>query len=148
MTYDEFMNRPLWLYDRIMHDADHVAFLFEVCTKSTGSLGERVQTSPTNKTSRNYAAYIDANNALQELVQEYNSAKEEVASFLYDNLNHDDADLLEWKYINAKDLKQIAEIKSLAYQTVKNRISVAEKRAIQKFINSVPKSTEKYHESD
>ena len=144
MTYDEFMNRPLWLYDRIMHDADHVAFLFEVCTKSTSTLGERVQTSQTNKTAKNYAAYIDANNALEQLVQEYNSAKDEVTAFLYDSLKHDDADLLEWKYVNAKNLKEIASIKGIAYQTVKNRISIAEKRAMQKFINSVPKSTEKY----
>lgn len=145
MTYDEFMNRPLWLYERIKHDADHVAFLFEVCVKSTGAFGERVQTSSTDKSSKSYAAYIDANNALQELVREFNNAKDEVIQFLYSNLNYDDADLLEWKYINAKDLKDIAEIKGLAYQTVKNRISVAEKRAIEKYINSVPKSTEKYY---
>ena len=145
MTYDEFMNRPLWLHDRIKHDADRVAFLFEVCVKSTGTLGERVQTSPSDKSARSYAAYIDANNELQELVKEFNLAKDEVIQFLYDNLSYDDADLLEWKYINAKDLKDIAEIKGLAYQTVKNRVSVAEKRAIEKYLKSVPKSTEKYH---
>ncbi len=145
MTYDEFMNRPLWLYDRIKHDADHVAFLFEICVKSTGMLGERVQTSPSDRSAKSYAAYIDANNALQELVHEFNEAKEDVIRFLYENLDYDDADLLEWKYLNAKDLKDIAEIKGLAYQTVKNRMSTAEKRAIEKYINSVPKSTEKYH---
>lgn len=145
MTYNEFMNRPLWLYDRIKHDADHVAFLFEICVKSTGMLGERVQTSPSDRNAKSYAAYIDANNALQELVHEFNNAKEEVVQFLYDNLDYDDADLLEWKYINAKDLKDIAEIKGLAYQTVKNRMSMAEKRAIRKYINLVPESTEKYH---
>lgn len=144
MTYDEFMNKPLTLRDRILHDADQVAFLFEVCAKTTAVIAERVQTSPIDKTSKNYAEYIDAKGSLQELVREYNIAKDEVTQFLYDNLHYDDADLLEWKYVNGKDLKQIAEIKGLAYQTVKNGMSRAEKRAIQKFINSVPKSTEKY----
>ena len=139
MTYDEFMNRPLWLYDRIQHDADHVAFLFEICVKSTGMLGERVQTSPSDRSAKSYAAYIDANDALQELVHEFNDAKNDVIDFLYENLEYEDADLLEWKYINAKDLKDIAEIKGLAYQTVKNRMSVAERRAMEKYKFSTKK---------
>ena len=148
MNYDAFMNRPSRLHDRILHKADEVAFKFEVCTRATGGMGERVQTSPENKTSKNYAEYIDANNKLTALVNEYNEARDAVTDFLYDNLEYEDADLLEWKYVNAKDLQGIADVKGLAYQTVKNKVSAAERRARQKFINSVPKRTEKYWQGE
>ena len=66
ITYDAFMNRPLQLRSRIKHKADDVAFLFEVCTKSTPSLGEKVQSSSINKTDKNYAKWIDADNELKK----------------------------------------------------------------------------------
>lgn len=144
VSYDEFMNRPLRLYDRILHQADDAAFKFEVCTRATGGMGERVQTSVENKTTRNLAEYIDSFNRLKTLTNEYNKAKDAVTCWLYDNLDHEDADLLEWKYVNSKDLQEIADIKALAYQTVKNKMSKAERKARQKFTNSVPSGTEKY----
>lgn len=144
MTYDNFVNKPLRLHDKIMHKADDVAFKFEVCTKASGGMGERVQTSPENKTARNYVEYIDANNRLKALVNEYNKAVDELTCWLYGNLKNEDADLLEWKYVNAKGAQEIAKIKGLAYQTVKNKLSAAERRARQKFNNSVQKGTEKY----
>ena len=144
VSYDEFINKPLRLHDRILHKADEVAFKFEVCTRATGGMGERVQTSPDNKTAKRYADYIDANNKLKALMTEYNAATDVVTCWLYDNLEYEDADLLEWKYVNAKDLQEIADVKALAYQTVKNKMSTAERKARQKFTNSVPSGTEKY----
>ena len=133
MTYSEFMNRPRILHMKISHKADEVAFKLEVCQKTTGTLGERVQTSPTNITEMHYASYIDANKKLQSLVNDYNKAKDEVTEFLYDNLGLDDADLLEWRYVNGKNLQETAEILGVAYQTARNRMSRAESRARRKY---------------
>jgi len=133
MTYNEFMNRPRRLHRRIVHKADEVAFKLEVCQKTTGSMGERVQTSPANITEIHYADYIDASRKLQNLVKDYNEARDEVTAFLYDNLDFLDADLLEWRYINDKTLKDTAELIGIAYQTARSRISKAEQRARAKF---------------
>ena len=143
MTYNEFMTRPQSLRRRIQHKADDVAFKLATCEKATSVLGERVQTSPSNTTERNYVAYIDAKRQLEKLVDEYDSAKEEVTGFLYDNLSALEADLLEWRYVNDKDLQEIADLKGMAYQTIKNQMSAAEKDARAKFYKLVPKSTEK-----
>ncbi len=126
-SYDQFMNKPLRLKTRIEHKADEVAFLFEVCTKATGSWGEKVQTSPTNRSERNKDKYIDESNKLLKMIDEYEASKDEVITFLYDNLKFEDADLLEWKYINGKTLTEIAKIKGIAYQTAKNRSWRAER---------------------
>lgn len=136
MTYNEFMNRPRRLHRRIVHKADEVAFKLEVCQKTTVSMGERVQTSPSNVTEIHYADYIDANKKLQSLVKEYNEARDEVTAFLYDNLDFLDADLLEWRYINDKTLKDTADLIGIAYQTARNRMSKAERLARAKYCES------------
>ena len=61
------------------------------------------------------------------MIDEYEASKDEVITFLYDNLKFEDADLLEWKYINGKTLTEIAKIKGIAYQTAKNRSWRAER---------------------
>jgi hypothetical protein len=116
-----------------VHKADEVAFKLEVCQKTTGAIGERVQTSPSNITEMHYADYIDANRKLQDLVKEYNEARDEVTAFLYGNLDFIDADLLEWRYINDKTLKDTAELVGIAYQTARSRMSKAERIARAKF---------------
>ena len=139
IRYDDFMNRPLKLRSRIEHKADDVAFKLEICLKATTALGgERVQTSRDNSTERNLAEYIDARRKLDSLISDYNEAVEEVTSFIYDNLDFKDADLLEWKYINGKTLTEIADIMGIAYQTAKNRSWRAERDLRMKF------STKKY----
>ena len=128
------MNRPLHLRSRIEHKADDVAFKLEICLKATTALGgERVQTSRDNTTERNLAEYIDARKKLDSLISDYNEAVERVTSFLYDNLDFKDADLLEWKYISGKTLAEIAEIFGIAYDTAKHRSSAAERCARAKF---------------
>lgn len=121
-----------------------MAFKFTVCTRTTTTFGEKVQTSPSNSTEWSYLSYIEANNQLKELQAEYDRVAKEVTDFLYDNLSVEDADLLEWRYVHDKSMQDIAEIKCMAYQTVKNRMSAAEKAARTKYYKSVPKSTEKY----
>ena len=134
MTYNEFMNRPRRLHRRIVHKADEVAFKLEVCQKTTGSMGERVQTSPSNVTEIHYADYIDANRKLQDMVKDYNKARDEVTDFLYDNLNFMDADILEWRYINDKSLKEIAEQMGTTYEATRQRLKRANEKARQKYI--------------
>lgn len=133
MTYDEFMKKPDRLRRRLLHKADDVAFKLEICLKATTTLGERVQTSRGNSTEASILAYIDARKELEDLAGEQKKAADAVSDFLYGNLDYDDADLLEWKYVNGKSLSEIADITDTAYQTVKNRISAAEKSAREKF---------------
>ena len=128
------MSRPVRLKKKIEHKADDVAFKLEICLKATTALGgKRVQTSRDNTTEKSFANYIDAKNKLEALVDEYSEAVEDVSSFLYDNLDYRDADLLEWRYINGKTLAEIADIIGVSYQTAKHRSSVAEKRARAEF---------------
>ncbi len=133
-SYEQFMNRPLLLRSRIEHKAEDVAFKLEVCLKATTALGgERVQTSRDNATERNLVEYIDAKKKLDKIVADYNEAVDEVTSFLYESLDFKYADLLEWKYINGKELSEIAEISGIAYQTARHRSSAAERIAREKF---------------
>ncbi len=134
MNYYEFMNRPVRLRKKIEHKADEVAFKLEICLKATTALGgERVQTSKDNTTERSLTDYIDAKNKMEKLVDDYDKAVEEVATFLYENLDFRDADLLEWKYINGKTLAEIADIIGVSYQTAKHKSSIAERRARAEF---------------
>lgn len=133
-SYDAFMNRPLRLRSRIEHKADDVAFKLDVCLKATSALGgERVQTPRDNSAERNLAEYIDAKEKLEQIIAEYNEAVDEVTHFLYEHLDYKYADLLEWKYVNGKELAEIAEITGIAYQTARHRSSAAERAAREKF---------------
>ena len=133
MNYYDFMDRPQRLHRRILHKADEVAFKLEICQKTTGTMGERVQTSPSNITEIHYANYIDANKKLQKLIEDYNKVTGEVTDFLYDNLDFKDADILEWRYISEKSVKEISEILGVAYQTARSHMSKAERVAKAKF---------------
>lgn len=133
MRYDEFVNRPLVLYSRVEHQAETVRRLETICMSTTIELGERVQTSRQNTQEKKYAALADAQKKLNGLISDLLASCEEVRAFLYENLSHEDADLLEWRYIGEKSLMEIAEIQGLSYQTVKNRISEAERKARGKY---------------
>ena len=138
MKYDEFMNKPLRIKRRIQHQASDVAFKMEICMKTTTHFGEKVQASQDNSTEKCLHTYIDAKAELESLLDEYRLAEETVKSFLYDNLDFEDADLLEWRYIDNKPLSDIADLLGIAYQTCKNKMHDAEKIAKDKF------STRKY----
>ena len=140
MTYDEFMTRPLRLGMKIQHKTDEVIIKANIATRVTTSLSERVMSSPENKTELNVLRYIDAKRELQALIDEQERVKAEVCEFLYDNLSLGDADILEWKYIDGKSIQDISDIKGIAYQTAKNKLSQADKNARKKY-QEVQRST-------
>ena len=110
MTYNEFITRPYRIWKRIMHKSDEVIRIEAICMKSTQVFGERVQSSFDNSQERNYIALVEAKRELNELMDEHKKAQDEVREFLYDNLSINEADLLEWKYIDGKSIKDIAEL--------------------------------------
>ena len=106
MTYHEFINRPRALRIKIEHKIEDVRLKESACMTSTSPLNERVQTSTKNTAEASYVRYIDAKNCLVKLMDEYDDAQNEVRDFLYRNLPLDEADLLEWRYIDSKSIKE------------------------------------------
>ena len=133
MTYEQFINRPLELMQRIEHKIEDVQFKWTLCTNTTQGLSERVQTSPTNTTEIRVIRYAQANKELTELQEEYDDSCKSVRDFLYGELELNDADVLDWKYCSGKSISQIADIRSLSYSGAASRISRAEVRARSKY---------------
>lgn len=129
MTYDEFVTRPYRIWRRIMHKSDEVIRIEAICMKSTSVFGERVQSSFENSQEKNYVALIEAKRELGELMEEHKEAQEEVREFLYDNLTLEEADLLEWKYIDGKSAKDIAKLLNEQEQTIRNKASRYDRKA-------------------
>ena len=137
MTYEQFINRPLELIQKIEHKVEDVAFKWTLCLNTTQGLSERVQTSPSNTSDLKVIRYAQAKKELDDLQEEYDSACDDVRDFLYANLKLMDADVLDWKYCNGKSTKEIAEIRNITYSGAANRISRAEARARSKYAKSV-----------
>ena len=136
MTYEQFINRPLELIQKIEHKVEDVAFKWTLCLNTTQGLSERVQTSPSNTSDLKVIRYAQAKKELDDLQEEYDSACDNVRDFLYANLKLMDADVLDWKYCNGKSTKEIAEIRNITYSGAANRISRAEARARSKYAQS------------
>ena len=137
MTYEQFINRPLELIQKIEHKVEDVAFKWTLCLNTTQGLSERVQTSPSNTSDLKVIRYAQAKKELDDLQEEYDSACDDVRDFLYTNLKLMDADVLDWKYCNGKSVKEIAEIRNITYSGAANRISRAEARARSKYAKTV-----------
>ena len=133
MTYEQFINRPLDLMQKIEHKIEDVQYKWTLCSNTTQGLSEQVQTSPSNTAELRVIRYTQANNELTNLQGEYDAACESVREFLYGNLELGDADVLDWKYCNGKSINDIAEIRNLSYTGAASRISRAETRARSKF---------------
>lgn len=133
MTYEQFINRPLDLMQKIEHKVEDVQYKWTLCLNTTQGLSERVQTSPTNSTEVRIIRYAQANKELTDLQTEYDEACKNVRGFLYGNLDISDADVLDWKYCNGKSISDIAEIRNLSYTGAASKISRAEVRARSKF---------------
>lgn len=129
MTYNEFVMRPYRMWRRIMHKSDEVIRIEAICMKSTQVFGERVQSSFQNSQERNYIALVEAKRELNEMMDDYKKAQDEVREFLYENLSVHEADLLEWKYIDGKSIQEIADLLHEQEQTVRNKASKYEKKA-------------------
>ena len=137
MTYEEFINKPLDLMQKIEHKIEDVQYKWTLCLNTTQGLSERVQTSPSNTSDLRVLRYIEANKQLTELQGEYDDACAEVREFLYGTLDMQDADVLDWKYCNGKSINDIAEIRSISYSGAANRISRAETKARKKYAQTV-----------
>lgn len=140
MTYNQFVERPIQLKRRIEHQMEDVELKWAICQTTTSQLGERVQTSTVNKSEKSYLKYIEAKRKLDELSSEFDTASNELRMFLYNALNPDDADVLEWKYIEGKSLQEIAVIRNITYQSMKNKTSKAERIAKRRY-QMLPDST-------
>ena len=130
MTYKQFVNRPLILRRKVEHKIEDVQLKWTICQSSTAPLHERVQTSGGNTTESSYIRYIDAKRELEQLAEELDLARNDLRDFLYSNLKNQDADMLDWRYIGGRTVQEIAEIEGMSYQTAKNRISSANRKAI------------------
>ena len=137
MTYEEFINRPLDLRQKIEHKIEDVQYKWTLCTNTTQGLSERVQTSPSNTTELRVIRYAQANKELTDLQGEYDKACESVRDFLYGNLEIGDADVLDWKYCNGKSISDIADIRNITYSGAANRIGRAEVKARRKYAETV-----------
>lgn len=137
MTYEEFINKPTELMQRIEHKVEDVAFKWTLCLNTSQGLSERVQTSPNNNQDLKVIRYAQAKKELDDLQEEYDSACDDVRDFLYANLKLMDADVLDWKYCNGKSVKEIAEIRNITYSGAANRISRAEARARSEYAKTV-----------
>ena len=133
MTYEEFINKPTELMQRIEHKVEDVAFKWTLCLNTSQGLSERVQTSPNNNQDLKVIRYAEANKELTDLQTEYDKACEDVRSFLYGNLEINDADVLDWKYCSGKSITDIAKIRDMTYSGAANRISRAETKARRKY---------------
>lgn len=129
MTYYEFISKPNILKIQIEHMLEDVEFKWTLCLNTSQSSSERVQTSPSNTTDLRIIRYAQANKELTELQSEYDEACSSIRQFLYDNLDVNDADVLDWKYCSGKTIADIAEIRNLTYSGAANRISRAEAKA-------------------
>lgn len=136
MTYNEFVRQPLALRRKILHKIEDVRLKESVCMKSTTSIGERTQTSFSNTTEISYTRYIDAKNELDQYMDVLEQVQGEVRLFLYDNLPPDDADALEWKYIDGKSPQEIADIIGVTYDAMRAKLSRADKKARKSYNSS------------
>ena len=134
MTYDEFVNKPYRIWMRVLHKADEVLRIEAICTRATTTYGEKVQSSFDNSKERNYIVLIEAKRELREILEEHRKAEDEVRDFFYEHLETDEADIMEWKYIDGKSPKQIAEIRNEQEQTIRNKISKYENKARKIFV--------------
>ena len=134
MTYNEFVKRPNRIRRKISHKIEDVMFKESICMRSTTPLGDRVQTSPSNVTEASYIRYIDAKNELNALALALELAQEEVRDFFYNNLSFDEADLLEWRYIDGKTPQEIADKMGTTYEATRQRLKRANEKARRKYM--------------
>ena len=128
MNYREICDRPQEIRRRIEHQIEDVNYKWNLCQNITASLGERVQTSPSNNTERCYLSYIESKRKLDKLYDELEVAEATLRELLYNNLDSDLADMLEWRYIEGKTVKEIADIIGMKYESAKNKISRANRQ--------------------
>ena len=129
MTYNEFIARPIAHKRRILHKIEDVRLKEAACTTSTTPLKERVQSSVNNAAEINIIRYAEAKKDLERLFEGLEAVQNEVRIFLYANLTPIEADTMEWKYIDDKNIRQIADITNSSYDCIKSRIKRADKKA-------------------
>jgi len=143
MTYKEFVSRPKAMRRRVEHQIEDVQLKWTICQGTTVALGDKVQTSPSNTTEANNLRYIESKKKLDKYVEKLDAASHELRTFLYSHLDLDMADILEWKYIDCKTIQEMADIKGLEYDSMKNKIHKAD-RIAKKIYDELPNVTKCY----
>ena len=133
MTYSEFVTQPIAMWSKVLHKSDEVARLEGICTRTTIGFSERVQNTVENTREKNLVALAQERQELDKLIAELLRVQGEVRSFFYECLSLEEADILEWKYINGKTVKEIADILRIEEQSVRNKVSRCDKKARQKY---------------
>lgn len=133
MTYSEFVSQPISVWRKILHKNDEVARLEGLCMRATVGFSERTQRTVANNQEKNLVSLAQARRELDELVLELTKAQGEVRSFLYEVLEPKEADVLEWKYVNGKSVREIADTLQIEEQSARNKISKCDKKARRKY---------------
>ena len=129
MTYKEFINRPTAISRRIDHKQAEASKCFDACVRTTAAPREVMIKSGENARDVNLARYIDAQAELAKLHEDFKAVAKVTRSFLYDALKPDVADLMEYRYVDCCTVNEIAAMKSMAPQSVRNKISRGNKEA-------------------
>lgn len=130
------MTQPLSMRRRIKHKIEDVRLKESVCMKSTSPMSdERTQTSFSNTTEISYVRYIDAKNELNDMMNSLEQKQKEVRDFAYAHLAPEEADILEWRYVDGKTSQEISAIIGITYDAVRAKASRAE-RKLKKVYNS------------
>lgn len=130
MTFEEYVERPQILRNRIQNQIEKIEQLENLCNQTTTILSDvKVQTNHGNKRDKYLADYIDSKKKLNDIMKQYDEAVEDLQTWLYDSLDFEDADLLDWRYCNCLKNEEMAERVGIAYSTQRKRISRANKKA-------------------
>ena len=133
MNYYAFVSRPTELRIRMEHKMEDVQFKWTTCINTVPQMGEKVQSSLKNSTEASIIRYTEAKAQLDALAEKYDKAVSDVRAFLYECLDLDDADVLDWKYCGGKSIQDIADLKEISYSGAANRISRAEAKAMKAY---------------
>lgn len=134
MTFEEFAERPQRLMERIERQVEKVDRLQAACEQTTTIFSDaKVQTSHGNRRETMLIDYIDCKQVLNDLLDKYTEAADEVQAWLYENLEFDDASMLEWRYCSGLKNAEIAVKMRYREITVRHRISDAVRLAKDKY---------------
>lgn len=130
MTFEEYVERPQKLKERIQRQIEKTERLEDLCNQTTTIISDvKVQTNHGNKRDKFLADYIDSKNKINDLLEQYKEVSDELKTWLYDSLDFDDADILEWRYCNGLKNAEIAERTHYKEMTIRHKISRAVKNA-------------------
>lgn len=126
MTYDEFVQRPQVLNNRILHQIEKAERLQTLCTQATAIYSDlKVQTSHGNKREKWLTAYIDSKDVLTDLMEQQEAAANDLREWLYSNMDVISASMLEFRYCDGLKSDDIADRLHYSPEYMRKKISKA-----------------------